>query len=220
MSDLAVVYDLDGTLVDTVQGIKSSLVEIIFEETRDWVEFSDEQVRSFIGRGVPNLVASALNSTGHLVQNTSELVEQFETALERNQVEGSKLYPGVMSALSRIQSMGYKQAVCTNKSRRATIKLLNSIGISHLFGAIVCGDDPGRGKPFADPVFLCEELLMSDTCVYVGDSETDEETAKKAGRPFFLHVNGYRQKELNDFECIHAFSDFLELPALLTQSDM
>lgn len=63
-------------------------------------------------------------------------------------------------------------------------------------------------------------LVLVEIVVRVGDEEPFLAlTRKNAGRPFFLHANGYRQKELNDFECIHAFSDFLELPELLTQSD-
>ena len=125
----------------------------------------------------------------------------------------SALYPGVRAALAVLRDEGHSLAICTNKPHAATLKCLADTGLTLLFDRVIGGDSLPTRKP--DPAMLHAALDGSGTALYVGDSETDAETAEAAGIPFLLFTEGYRKSAVEDLSHTASFSSFADLPNLI-----
>jgi phosphoglycolate phosphatase len=189
----AVVFDLDGTLVDTAEDLHLVLHELMDEGGLPTPPL--ETMRGMIGDGARALVARAFAAEG-VDPGPRRLEELYARFLDRYTAEPcrrSRLYPGVAAALDKLARAGCRFGVCTNKPQRPTVLLLEALGVADRFGAVIGGDVLPVRKP--DPRHLgavLERLDASpDTAVMVGDSRNDVLTAHAAGLPCVLYGHGY-----------------------------
>lgn len=209
---VAVIFDLDGTLIDSLPDIHATVNRVF--TARGMAPFSPDEVRSFVGHGAPRLIARAL--AARLRPETeapavlAEFLAQYESAVHLTQ-----LYPGARAALERLATRGHRLGLCTNKPLAPTRALLAHFGLTGLFGAVLGGDSLPLRKPDPAPLIKTNILLGARPMVFVGDSEVDAETATRAGVPFLLYTQGYRNSPPEALPHAARFDDFAALPDLV-----
>lgn len=212
MEDLkpAVIFDLDGTLIDSAPDIHAAVNVTLKSQGLKPLTF--DQTRSFIGRGVDHLWTEIAAVRGlHPSQRTAlraGFMSRYNTATSLTRV-----YPGVPEALGALIDAGYPLGLCTNKPMGPTRAVLDHFGLLHLFATIIAGDSLPQRKP--DPAPLRSALdATGGTGIFVGDSEIDAQTAQAAGVPFLLFTLGYRKAAIGALPHAAAFDNFMDLPAL------
>jgi phosphoglycolate phosphatase len=190
-----IVFDLDGTLVDTAGDLIATLNAILAREGLAPIDFSAGVAK--IGGGARAMLQSAFVAAGRdLTPDRLEaLFGDFLEYYGRHLADTSKPYPGVDLALARFDAAGWRLAVCTNKYEAPARELLDRLGLMSRFSAIAGQDTYGVAKP--DPRHLTETIAAAggsaDRAVMVGDSATDVETAAAAGIPSIVVSFGYSQ---------------------------
>jgi phosphoglycolate phosphatase len=188
-----VVFDLDGTLIDTAPDLIHTLNAILATEGIPALPF--EVARPMIGGGVRPLLEQALAERG---QHPGEAAmdAMFERYIQRYQdhiADRSRPYPGLEAALDRLGAQGFTLAVCTNKYESLSLRLLDALGLTARFAAI-CGQDTfPMKKPDPEVLRLTIARAGGDAAraVMVGDSETDVRVARAAGIPVIGVDFGY-----------------------------
>jgi phosphoglycolate phosphatase len=174
-----IVYDLDGTLVDTLQDITASANHMLRALGRPLV--SAEGVRSYVGRGVRELVRQCLGRPDEA--EVDRALRIYRDHYGRHLLDTSRLSPGASELLERFRQLGRMQAVLTNKPNPYSTEILAGLGVADRFLQIVGGDDGFPKKP--DPASL--RALMdragaaAGETVFIGDSPVDVETGRRAG---------------------------------------
>jgi phosphoglycolate phosphatase len=190
MYDL-IVYDLDGTLIDSVGDIADALNETLAE--LGLPEHGDAAVSRMVGSGVTELVRRALPADRQALH--PEAVARYRARYLAYPIRRTSLYLGVAPTLEAIARAGVAQAVATNKPGELARRILESLGIAARFVAVLGEDDVGRAKP--DPLIV--DLLRGTAgatrarTLYVGDSLVDAATADAAGVPLCLVTYGYAE---------------------------
>ena len=189
----AVIFDLDGTLMDTAGEIAIAL-ERTFNEL-GFATLPKPVVETLIGRGVPMLIERALVKVGATHERPAEIVERFERHYEDTVATASELYPGVQAALGALAARGIPMAVVTNKPRLFTERLLSELRIAGFFRAVVAGDDGLRRKPHGDMLLhACEQMGTAPaSTLMLGDSDNDIIAAREAGCPVWCVPYGYNE---------------------------
>lgn len=189
----AVVFDLDGTLVDTAPDILAYLNEMLDELDRPGLEI--DASRPMIGDGVRSLLIRGLKASGGVPEGL-DIDALFDRFLERYTaapVRTCRPYPGMVEALEELTRAGVLLGVCTNKPQAPTDRLLSRLDLNHFFGAVIGGDALPSKKP--DPDHLLTVLNRLSVCyrraALIGDSETDLKTARALGMPCILVSFGY-----------------------------
>jgi len=214
MSRAAVIFDLDGTLIDSAPDIHAAANRVLRAEGLQEQTFA--QVRSFIGRGVPHLIRQLLSAAGHGGDDArhARMTESFVAGYE--EAVGLTLpYPGVAEALDSLRTAGHPLGICTNKPEAATRAVLTHLGLLEPFTVIVGGDSLAVRKPDPAPLHLAVSRLGQPKAIFVGDSEVDAETAQAAGLPFLLFTEGYRKAPVEDLQQTGRFSHHAALPGLI-----
>jgi len=194
LSVRAVLFDLDGTLVDSAPDLTLAANKMLSELGYPQVNCS--QVKGWVGDGVRSLVRRALTAILGDVPADS-LIEQSYVLFQRYYAESvyqdSTLYPGVHKTLQTLKSSGLALACVTNKPSRFTKPVLEKSGLTGFFGAVVSGDDLSLKKPDPAPLkFAAEQLGVPLTaCVLVGDSINDIRAADAAEIPVLWATYGY-----------------------------
>lgn len=210
-----VVFDLDGTLVESAPDIhdaaNTSLADL------NLAPLSLETVIGFIGNGVPKLVARVMKAAGivHTDAKHAEFLAAFAAHYAANPATLSYLNKGVLKALDKLQADGYKMAICTNKPYDLTLQVLRCLKIDSYFDVVIGGDSLEVIKPDPAPLNAAMKLLGTSSCIYIGDSEVDAETARNAGQSFYLFTDGYRKASVEKLSPDAVFDDFAALPGLL-----
>lgn len=207
----AVIFDLDGTLVDSAPDLHAAALAMLAEAGLPSIRA--EQTRSFIGNGAPMLVRRIMDAVGaaDAPGRHAHLLQRFLAHYAREPVARTRLYPGVLEALDRIAADGAVLGICTNKPEGPARDVLAAFGLVARMGCIIGGDTLAVKKP--DPAPLCHAMqaLGSTKALFVGDSEVDAETAQAAGTPFALHTEGYRRGAVAAIRHDHAFAHFDDL---------
>lgn len=208
----AVIFDLDGTLIDSVPDIHASANRAFAPHGES---FSRAEVQGFVGRGAPNLISRLAQSRGMPGAGAAfdDLLARFLEIYEQSHAL-TALYPGVPAALDDLARTGARLGVCTNKPIGPTRSVLAHFGLG-CFGAVVGGDSLAVKKPDPAPLLHALDLLGGGPVIFVGDSEVDAETAQAARVPFLLFTEGYRKTPVEAMPHRAAFADFAELPALV-----
>lgn len=209
-----VIFDLDGTLIDSVPDLQAALNRAFVAE--GLIEFDLPTVTSFIGNGMANLVQRAMDARGVDPSEHARLIDAVTAAYEAEPTARTRIYPGVLAALEALKAAGHPLGICTNKPEGPARLILDQLGLTHWFGAIVGGGRVAL-KPDPAPLHLCIAGLGGDSAIYVGDSEVDADTAVAAGLPFLLYTEGYRKSPAEDLPQTARFSDFSELPWLVAE---
>ncbi len=198
----ALIFDLDGTLVDTAPDLMMATNHVLQFAGRP--EITAAQLRQFVGHGSMALIKLGLEASGPLPDEAT--LQQLQTLFlgyyGKNIVAHSKLFSGVVALLEKATAAGLKMGVCTNKVERLSHKLLDQIGISKYFKAVVGGDTLPIMKPNPEPYFEVARRLgvaPLQTMMF-GDSETDIRTAQNAGVPVVAVSFGYTLQHVSTFK--------------------
>ncbi len=214
----AVLFDLDGTLVDSADDLMHATNALLAELGRPPV--GPAAVRSFIGDGAAKLVERALAATGGLpgAEETARCVRRFLAIYEADPSARSALYPGVAGTLEALAGAGLRLGVCTNKPMAATRRLLEDLGIAGRFAAVVGGDSLPVRKPSPEPVLALLDALgvRPEEAAFVGDNEHDVAAARAAGVARVLLVRyGYARVPLDSLPHDGILDGFADLTAAL-----
>lgn len=213
----AVVFDLDGTLIDSAPDLHAAALKMLAEA--DLPEISFAQTRSFIGNGVPTLVARIMTAAG--LPEDSDRHAELEAAFLRHYAAApadlTTFYPGVEAALGRLAAAGCAFGLCTNKPEGPAHDILRTFGLADRMRVVVGGDTLPVRKPDPAPLHRAFAALPDGPQIYVGDSEVDAATAQAAGVPFALFAGGYRKTALADIPHDHVFHSWDDLPALVAR---
>jgi 2-phosphoglycolate phosphatase len=172
----SVLFDLDGTLLDSLADIHAACNYMLEQAGR--AQLSAEVVRGFVGDGARALVARALG-VDRAAPSVPAHLEVFLTYYEAHPLDVGRLYPGARELLTWLGPQ--RSGIVTNKSRSITHKIVQTLGLE--VGVIVAGGDTERLKPSPEPVLLaCRSLgVQPASTVFVGDSEQDVHAARAAG---------------------------------------
>jgi phosphoglycolate phosphatase len=217
----AVLFDLDGTLLDTVADIALALNRAIVEY--GWTELAENDVRGMIGRGSPVLIERAAASQGRTLDDVTQaaMVDRFfhyYGELEKANEDRARPYTGAAEALRAVHDAGLHTAVVTNKQHRFAGALLRRLGLESWIDVVVGGDTCERRKPDPQPLlFACESLhVPASEALMVGDSVNDVQAARAAGIPIVCVSYGYNEgRAPHTLNCDSLLDSLAALPALL-----
>lgn len=185
-----VVFDLDGTLVDSA----SDIAEAVNRTLVDWSLPRQQEavIRGWIGDGARALVASAFAHAGEAI-DVDEVMPGFMVHYAECLLLYPTVYPGVVETLQALRERNIAVAICTNKPQRFVRPLLDALRLGEYFECIVGGDTLPERKPSAVPLLHVVDHfgLQPSQCLMVGDSATDLQTAVAANMPMALVTYGY-----------------------------
>jgi phosphoglycolate phosphatase len=220
MSKSIIVFDLDGTLVDTAPDLLAALNFALVDGGISPVD--PVAHRPHLGFGGRVMIERAFQTQRRDLPNEklAHLLSVFLQHYSDNIPGASAPFPGATAALDRFQNAGWLLAICTNKTEKMAKALMAGLNLEHLFGAI-CGQDtfPFR-KP--DPRHLTETIRLAGgdpaMAVMVGDSHADIDAAKAAGIPVVAVDFGYTDRHVREFEPSSIISHFDELSVELANT--
>ncbi len=204
----AVVFDLDGTLIDSAEAVKKIAARFLAEHNA--LPLTIDEVRGFVGNGGDVFAQRMLRSRGLEAEGDegrAHVARFFEFYADAPGSENPP-YPGVNAMLEAIAAVPV--GMCTNKPYAPTINVLDALGWKARFGVVVAGDTLAVKKPDPEPLFetIRRMGIAQERTLFVGDSEVDTETAKAAGIDYALHTNGYRKTPAEDLPALLRFDDF------------
>jgi phosphoglycolate phosphatase len=215
MSDILLLFDLDGTLVDSVPDLANALNEVLRE--RGYAPLSDAEVAPMVGDGVPALVARAFESRGGSTGEAVEALPRYIKIYEANATNLTRPYPDVPETMALLRERGYRTAVCTNKLQQASETVLKGLDLAVLFDAVAGGDRYPVRKPDKGHLLrLIAELGGSPgRAVMIGDSENDAAAAHAAAVPLVMMRYGYARVDPATLGAAVVLDRFAELPEAL-----
>jgi len=201
----AVMIDLDGTLLDTIADIAAAAERML--AALDLPACTPQQIRSFVGKGIPNLVERCLAASvggARAVALQAEALTRFQDFYDEESGRRAAVYPGVIEGLEQLRAMRVRLACVTNKAQRFTVPLLEKKGLARYFELVVSGDTVARKKP--DPMQLlhiCTAFALApQAALLIGDSVNDALAARAAGCPVICVSYGYNEGgEVRDLDC-------------------
>lgn len=214
-STCGVIFDLDGTLIDSIGGIAAAVNRMLIAE--GLAEMTSAEVQAFVGSGLPALVARVATARGIPAARHPALVARLEADYTSRPTSTESLYPGAVAALEALDAAGHPLALCTNKPLRPTHAALESTGLRRFFRAVVGGDTLPVRKPDPAPLLTAWRALGTTRAIYVGDSGVDAQTAEAAALPFVLFTEGYLNAPRETIRETASFSDFGALPGLISR---
>jgi phosphoglycolate phosphatase len=201
-----IVFDLDGTLVDSAPDLMIASNKMLADEGLAPLDLAT--ITSFIGNGLPKLVERVMRARGigsHQFERLYDEVRDFYNAAPADE---SRPMPGVVSLLEKLKADGHKLGVCTNKPEEPARLMLNLLGLEKYFDVVVGGDALPEKKPHPAPLNLAFERLGEGPRLYVGDSEVDAEVALAAEVRFAIYSQGYRKQAIEGLPHDHRFDHF------------
>ncbi|TAN50240.1 MAG: phosphoglycolate phosphatase [Rhodospirillales bacterium] len=210
------LFDLDGTLVDSLPDLAHALNLQLAEAGLGRLELA--QVRLMIGDGARKLVERAFAAAGQpALPDLERAVARFIELYEDNPAQRTTVYPGVAGTLTHLKSLGMKLAVVTNKPQNATLRVLEGLGLGDLFDAVVGAGPSLALKP--DPAPLKAALArMGGTdaqALMVGDNANDVAAAKALGIPIIAVAYGYARVSPDKLGADLMIENFDDLPSAL-----
>jgi len=219
---LTIVFDLDGTLIDTAPDLIDTLNLVLTRESLPRVPF--EMARPLIGGGARGLIERALATEGRVCSKAEvdRLYTAFVAHYADHIADRSRPFPHLESVLDGLAEAGHRLAVCTNKLEWLSVRLLETLKLAQRFAAI-CGQDTfGMQKP--DPEILRRTILRAGgeprQAIMVGDSGTDVRTARAANVPVIAVDFGYTDVPIAALQPDRVISSFADLPAAIVSLPM
>jgi phosphoglycolate phosphatase len=214
----ALIFDLDGTLIDSAPDILASINRVLAGMDRR--ELTLVESRDMVGWGGRVLVEKALAKTGEA--GTSEDIDRaldgFLATYAAHPADNTIVFPGVIEALENLKAGGVKMGICTNKPTATTPPVLEALGLTRYFDVVSCGDAVPHKKPDGRHVHLVvEELGASvETTAMIGDSETDIYAAIDAGVRSVCVTFGYAHVPCDELGADALIDHFDDLARALT----
>jgi len=212
-----IIFDLDGTLVDTAPDLTAALNAVLTKASHRPV--SEAETRHMVGRGARALIENALAATGAPpdADLVAEMLGQYLEFYGAHLADHSAPFPRVVETLDALRKEGMRLGVCTNKPEALSQRLLRALGLERHFAAVLGGDSLPVRKP--DPGHLIETVRRAGgdvaRAVMVGDSVTDLAAARAAGMPVVLVSFGYTETPAHMLGADALIDDFAALmPAL------
>jgi phosphoglycolate phosphatase len=219
MAAPTIVFDLDGTLIDTAPDLIDTLNVVFAREGLPPVPF--DTARNLIGGGARMMIARSLEAEGQNFSQSrlEQLFADFIAHYSEHIADRSRPFPGLIDALDSLAATGHRFAVCTNKLERLSVSLLQELGLAHRFAA-VCGQDTfGVQKP--DPEVLRRTVAAAggqpQHAIMIGDSLTDIRTARAAGVPVIAVDFGYTERPVVELGPDRVISRFAQLPTAVAE---
>ena len=214
----SVTIDLDGTLLDTVPDLAAAANGMMREMGRP--EYPVETIASFIGRGIPKLVARCLPDLDEPAVEKAQSIFRRHYAIENGR--RSALFPGVLEGLQALRAAGLPLAVITNKAAAFTEPLLVTSKLAPWFEFAVSGDSLPQKKPHpAQLLHACERMGVTPAeNLHIGDSHHDAVAARAAGCPVFIVPYGYNEGEdVQGIDCDAIVASLAEAARRLASAD-
>lgn len=190
MKDIGIIFDLDGTLLDTLEDLTDATNHVLREF--GFPERSLEEIRRFVGNGARRLIAQAV-PTGTAEETAAQAFQAFQSYYREHCACKTKPYAGIPEALEALKDAGYPMAIVSNKPDAAVKPLC----AQYFPGVYAQGEAAGcPRKPAPEMVFRAADALgvRRERCVYVGDSEVDVLTARNGGIPCLSVTWGFRDE--------------------------
>jgi phosphoglycolate phosphatase len=217
-----ILFDLDGTLIDSAPDLASAINHMLSSLARP--TFSEDIIRSWVGNGAEVLVKRGLSGQSEIDPNIdaallAKSLQIFLSFYKENLSINTQLYPNVRACLKVLKAQGYRLAIVTNKPFEFIGPILEGLQLNGLFEIMLGGDSLPKRKPDALPLLhVCQELNVSvEQCVMVGDSKNDILAAKAANMQSIGLTYGYNYGEdigLHKPEAV--FDDFADIVATLS----
>lgn len=205
-----IIFDLDGTLVDTSRDITNALNYAL--NSYGLKSFTVEDTIKMIGEGITRLIEKVLGA--EKFQERDTVIKRFLDYYSEHVIDYSEVYPHVRETMEKLN--GYKKAVISNKREYLSTKLLDKLDLLKYFDLVVGSDTTSEKKPSAMPViYVLTKLGVNlHEAIMVGDSNYDIEAGKKAGVKTVAVTYGYREKQYL-MSADYVIDSFKELPAVL-----
>jgi phosphoglycolate phosphatase len=189
-----VIFDLDGTLLNTLDDLRDSLNEVL--TSKGYAPKSLEEVRRFVGNGVKNLIRMSVPEECN-DEVVTQVMEEFKENYKHNMQNKTRPYNGIMELLLNLYRYNYKIAIVSNKYD-AAVKELARTYFGNLIPVAIGETTEIKRKPAPDSIYTAVQELGSElsSTILVGDSETDVQTAKNAGIPCIGVTWGFRCREV------------------------
>src|ERR1700761_1229022 len=185
----AVLFDLDGTLLDTAPDMAGAINQLLREEGRAPLEFA--RIRPYVSHGAAALVRLGFADAVDTVFNGLRL--RFLNIYREILAEQTQMFEGISEGLGQLDAAGIPWGIVTNKPGWLTEPLLRELDLHHRARVIVSADTLEHRKPHPAPLLYAAEKLglPPSQCIYIGDAERDVLAAKAAGMPVFVALFGY-----------------------------
>jgi phosphoglycolate phosphatase len=215
MAATLLIFDLDGTLVDSVPDLTRALNRVLGE--RGYAPLTPAEVAPMVGDGVPALVERGFAARGGSLAEAADALPRYIALYEANATDLTRPYPGVPETLALLRRRGYRTAVCTNKLQQASQTVLDGLGLAALFDAVAGGDRYTVRKPDKGHLLgLIAELGgKAERAVMIGDSENDAAAAHAAGVKLVIMSYGYARADPAALGAAAVLESFSDLPAAL-----
>lgn len=207
-------FDLDGTLVDTAADLTAAVNHAL--ALIDRAPLTVAEVRPMIGLGAKHMLDQGLLATGGAPEGEverlyPELLRYYETHIAVH----SRAFPGLTDALDRLDALGVRTTVVTNKAERMARILLGDLDLADRMAVIIGGDTLGVRKPSPEPILAMIDQCGGGRTAFVGDSIYDVMAAKAAGTPSILAGFGFLDRPAVAFGADHVIDHYEELVPLL-----
>lgn len=219
LSGWTIVFDLDGTLVESAPDLLNALNHVVVPLGLAPVKLDD--IRTMIGHGAKAMIREALRRAGRETheEEIHQLWFAFLDHYRDNIAVDSHAFAGVEAALEQLREAGATLAVCTNKTQALSDQLLGDLKLSQYFSTVVGADSVPDKKPDAGHLLTAVHNAGGnpDKSLLVGDSRTDEKAALNAGLPFIFVPFGYEQDAAKDINCVAVLRQYSELFSLVLE---
>ena len=217
----AIVWDLDGTLVDSAPDLATALNTVL--DMRGFFNLSLDEVRTMIGNGVPKLVERGFNAVGVRPDpaQLDELITLFVKEYGKCATDHTRPYPGIVKTLQELHGMNIPMGVCTNKPEVFTRQILEGLGLSGYFSSVVGGDSTSAKKPDPEPLLACLRGLVAEPALslMIGDSVHDVRAARAAGVTIGVVPWGYRAAPVETLGADFVLHDPAGLPGMIREAE-
>jgi phosphoglycolate phosphatase len=186
----AVLFDLDGTLLDTATDLGHALNKVLLK--RQLTPLSLELIRPAAGRGAKGLLKAGMNITEDHPEYKALCTELFMN-YHYHLTDTTRLFAGMEVVLAHLEQENIPWGIVTNKPERFTLKLVEALDLSRRAACVISGDTLKNSKPHPEPILHACRLMQQDPahCLYVGDAEIDIIASRAAGSPALVALYGY-----------------------------
>ncbi len=188
-----VLFDLDGTLVDTAPDLVACLNQALKQHDLSAIDY--QHIRPYISYGAMAMIRQAAPEINEARQQI--ILETMLNLYENNIAQHSRYFEGIEKTLTAIESKGLKWGVVTNKRERFTLPLMNALGLDMRAACIISGDTTAKSKPDPEPMLAaCDQAQVAPQhCVYIGDACHDISAGKSAQMKTLAAVYGYLKSD-------------------------